>query len=91
MIEAMVDRWTGHSISDADTYRTDEERAQARTIDPVKEYEVALYGRGLLDPARVREIWDEIGARLDAAVQYADSCSEPGIECLAVGVYEAVS
>jgi TPP-dependent pyruvate/acetoin dehydrogenase alpha subunit len=91
LIEAMVDRWTGHSISDADTYRTDEERAQARKIDPVKDCEVVLHGRGLLDPARVREIWDEIGSRLDAAVQYADSCSEPGMECLAVGVYEAVA
>ena len=90
LIEAMVDRWTAHSANDPDIYRTDEEREEAKKIDPILEYEKVLEGKKILDEAKKEEIQAEITNRLDEAVAYADSCTEPGYEELIYGVYKEV-
>ena len=88
LVEVMVDRWAGHSANDPDIYRTDEERAEARQIDPIREYEVKLEQLGLLDETRKQKIRDEIIASLDAAIDYANSCTEPDFESMTAGVYK---
>lgn len=55
LIEAMVDRWTAHSANDPDIYRTDEERAEARKIDPIREYEKVLEKKKLLDEEKKKK------------------------------------
>jgi len=88
LVEVTVSRWTAHSVNDPDIYRTDAEREQARRVDPVAEYEALLQKRGLLDQERIHEIRGEIVATLDAAITYADGCTEPDMECLTSGVYK---
>lgn len=88
LIEAMVDRWSAHSINDPDVYRTDEDRARARQRDPLKEYEGLLRERGFFDHGEDQKIREDLKAIIEAAVRYADQCSEPGMVDLMFGVYE---
>ncbi len=88
LVEVTVSRWTAHSVNDPDIYRTDAQREEARRVDPVAEYEGLLRGRGLLDGNGIRDIRTECDAALDAAITYADGCTEPDMECLLSGVYK---
>jgi len=88
LVETMVDRWTAHSANDPDIYRTDEEREEAKKIDPILEYEKVLEGKKILDEVKKEEIQAEITKLIDDAVSFADSCSEPGYEELMYGVYK---
>jgi TPP-dependent pyruvate/acetoin dehydrogenase alpha subunit len=91
LIEATVDRWGGHSANDPDIYRTDEDRAEARKIDPIIEYEKVLEGKKLLDDKKKKQFRDEITAEINEAVAYAESCTEPDFEDLIYGVYKEAS
>lgn len=88
LVEAMVDRWSAHSANDPDIYRTDEQRAAIRKIDPIKVYEAVLEVRGLLDHGKRHAVRQEVLEELDAAIEYAESCTEPGFEDLMFGVYD---
>ncbi len=88
IVEAMVDRWSAHSANDPDTYRTDEERAELREVDPIRNYESLLEGKGLLNEKMKREIREEITTTLDAAIDYADNGTEPSFSQLTYGVYK---
>jgi len=88
LVEATIDRWSAHSGNDPDIYRTDEERAAARSIDPIAEFEAVLEARGLLDEERKQVVRDEITARLEAAIDYAERCTEPDYEAMVYGVYQ---
>jgi len=90
LVEAMVDRWSAHSGNDPDIYRTDEERAKAREIDPLGEYEAVLEARGLANEAYRNSVRDEITAELDAAIDYAESGTEPDFEAMVSGVYKSI-
>jgi TPP-dependent pyruvate/acetoin dehydrogenase alpha subunit len=88
LVEVMVNRWSAHSGNDPDIYRTDEERANAREIDPLREYEAVLESRGLVDEAYRNTVRDEILAELDAAIDYAESGTEPDYSAMTFGVYK---
>ena len=87
LVEVLVNRWSAHSANDPDIYRTDEDRAEARKIDPILEYERVLQAKGLLDAARKQAVHEEIIADLDAAVAYAEGCTEPDFSAMTFGVY----
>lgn len=89
LVEVMVDRWTAHSINDPDLYRTDEERARMRQRDPIREYEAVLQERGFFSDNSQQKVWDEVTAEIEAAVRYADQCTEPDVSCMTYGVYES--
>lgn len=88
LVEVTVDRWTAHSGNDPDIYRTDEERAAVRQIDPIQEYEAVLEARGLLGREGREAILEEVTAQIDEAIDYAERCSEPDYEDMVYGVYE---
>lgn len=88
VVEAMVDRWSAHSANDPDIYRTDEERAKLREIDPIRNYERLLEEKGLLDEGKKQQVREEVAAALDEAVAYADAGSEPGFSHMTYGVYK---
>jgi TPP-dependent pyruvate/acetoin dehydrogenase alpha subunit len=87
VVEVVVDRWSGHSANDPDIYRTDEERAEARKIDPIRAYEAALEAQGLLNEADKEAVHVEIIDSLDTAIAYAENCTEPDFEDMVSGVY----
>lgn len=88
LVEVLVNRWSAHSANDPDIYRTEEDREDARKIDPIAEYESVLQAKGLLDEAHKKAVRGEITARLEAAVDYAETCTEPGYAEMVYGVYQ---
>lgn len=88
LVEALVDRWSAHSVNDPDLYRTDEERSRVKTRDPLKEFESELQQRSLLTAEDIERTAQELEAEFKSAIEYAESCTEPGIECLGFGLYK---
>jgi TPP-dependent pyruvate/acetoin dehydrogenase alpha subunit len=87
VVEAVVRRGGAHSVNDPDLYRTDEEREQDAIADPVLRFEAQLVAEGLLDEEGVASLWADIASRIDAAIERADTLTEPGPEILETGVY----
>ena len=56
LVETMVHRWTGHSISDADIYRTDEERKKGEKKDPIKRFKTELLKEGILTERQYKNL-----------------------------------
>jgi TPP-dependent pyruvate/acetoin dehydrogenase alpha subunit len=92
LIESMVHRWTGHSISDADIYRTDEERKKGEKKDPVKRIKRELIKDGILTEGEYREIEKKVDEEIEAAVNYSEKeCTLPNPSDILRGVYAASS
>lgn len=87
VVEAKVRRAGPHSVNDPDLYRSDEAREADREYDPVLRYQASLVQQGLLGEEAVAETWREITAKIDDAIAFADSCSEPDLGDLLSGVY----
>jgi 2-oxoisovalerate dehydrogenase E1 component alpha subunit len=87
VVEAVVRRAGAHSVNDPDLYRSDQDREEDAIYDPVMRFERTLKEESLLDDAAAAVVWAEITERIDAAIAYADGCSEPGAEILHTGVY----
>jgi len=87
LVEAITYRFRGHSMADPEQYRTKEEVAQWRERDPIPTFADQLEREGML-PAKQREAIDaEATARVDAAVQFADSSPSPAPKSLYDDVY----
>jgi TPP-dependent pyruvate/acetoin dehydrogenase alpha subunit len=57
----------------------------------LRDYEAILEARGLVDETYRQAVHDEIMADLDAAIDYAESCTEPGYNAMTFGVYKESS
>ena len=90
LIESMVHRWTGHSISDADIYRTDEERKKGEKKDPIKRIRRELIKEGILTESAYQKIEKRVDEEIEAAVNYSEKeCTLPNPEDILRGVYGA--
>lgn len=88
LIESMVHRWTGHSISDADIYRTDEERKEGEKNDPVKRFKRELIKEGILTEGEYRKIERRVDEEIEVAVNYSEKeCTIPDPSDILRGVY----
>ncbi len=88
LIESMVHRWTGHSISDADIYRTDEERKKGEKKDPIKRFKKELIKEGILTEGTYRKIENRVDKEIEAAVNYSEKeCTIPDPSEILRGVY----
>lgn len=73
LLECMVHRWTGHSMSDPDTYRTDEERKAGEEEDPVARFRKELIAEGVISEDGYEEIEKRVKNEIDAAIDYAEN------------------
>jgi TPP-dependent pyruvate/acetoin dehydrogenase alpha subunit len=88
LIESMVHRWTGHSISDADIYRTDEERKKGEKKDPIKRIKRELIKEGILTESAYQKIEKRVEEEIEAAVNYSEKeCTIPNPSEILRGVY----
>jgi pyruvate dehydrogenase E1 component alpha subunit len=84
----MVHRWTGHSISDADIYRTDEERKKGEKKDPIKRIKRELIKEGILTESAYQKIEKRVEEEIEAAVNYSEKeCTIPNPSEILRGVY----
>ena len=87
LINAVTYRWEGHTIGDAQIYRTREEVEAWKKREPIVRFEEYLLGQGVLTEKRAREIEDGARQAVEEAVEYAKSAAEPSLESLHDGVY----
>jgi TPP-dependent pyruvate/acetoin dehydrogenase alpha subunit len=87
LINAITYRWEGHTMSDAQPYRTREEVETWKKKDPIARFETELVERGVLTGEQARQIEDEARGDVAEAVEYAKMSPEPALETLHDGVY----
>ena len=74
------------------SYRSDEEVDKAKERDPIFGLEARLRDAGVMTEADIEAEWSEVGAAVDAAIQFAEDSPLPKPEDLLVDVYsEAVN
>jgi pyruvate dehydrogenase E1 component alpha subunit len=79
-ISANTYRFRGHSMSDAENYRSKEEKEKAKLRDPIALYEARLREKGLLTDELLEAIEEEVSAEVSEATQQADADPHPPLE-----------
>lgn len=87
LIECQTYRWKGHSKSDANRYRTQEEIDDWKKGCPIRRFAEDLIERGVLAADEADDIAQKARADIAAAVDFAMSCPEPPLEELTTDVY----
>jgi pyruvate dehydrogenase E1 component alpha subunit len=87
LVEAVTYRFRGHSMADPEEYRTRDEVERWRERDPLLTFSALLVGEGALAEEEPEQLDAEAIARVDAAVEFADSSPFPAPESLYDNVY----
>lgn len=87
LIEAKTYRYKGHSRSDQELYRSEDEVASHKRNDPIIRYEQLLQLEKMLDKQKITEIQQMVQAEVDAAVQFAITSEDPDLSTLLRDVY----
>jgi pyruvate dehydrogenase E1 component alpha subunit len=87
LVEAVTYRFRGHSMADPEEYRSKEEVAQWRERDPIPLFGELLQREGVIDAQERKRIEEDVLARVDAAVAFADASPFPKPESLYDDVY----
>ena len=78
LIEAKVTRLTAHSSDDQQTkYRSEEELAQQKDLDPLPKFREALVAAGVLTAEREAALTAELKQIVDDATDYAEAQPDP--------------
>jgi pyruvate dehydrogenase E1 component alpha subunit len=87
LVENVTYRWRGHSKSDANRYRTQEEIEAWKQKCPIRRFRALLIADGDLTEEAADQIEKEAYAAIDAAVAFAESSPEPDVSAIEEGVY----
>jgi acetoin:2,6-dichlorophenolindophenol oxidoreductase subunit alpha len=87
LIEAKTYRWRGHSKSDRNLYRTQNEIAHWKERDPIIRFRDQLIADGILDEERARRITQEVQEEIADAVKFGEESPEPDPERMEDEVY----
>ena len=87
LVVADTYRWRGHSKSDRNRYRTQEEIKEWQEKDPIIRFRNYVAEEGLLTEKEVAEIEEQAYADIEAARIFAESADEPTLDTIEEGVY----
>jgi TPP-dependent pyruvate/acetoin dehydrogenase alpha subunit len=87
LIENVTYRWRGHSKSDRNLYRTQEEIEEWKDRCPIKRFKKALIEAGVMDSEEVEAMDREAKATVDRAAEEALTFPEPSPENMEDEVY----
>lgn len=87
LIECKTYRWLGHNFNDPELYRKAEEKEVWKQKCPVKRFEESLKGRGLLDEAKVKDVYRGVNEEIEEAVRFAEASPLPSPEDTLLDVY----
>jgi len=71
LIESLTYRWSGHSKSDAQVYRTKEEVKRWKEKDPIKRYKEILINQKILSENKDKELEKEAANKIKEAAKFA--------------------
>jgi pyruvate dehydrogenase E1 component alpha subunit len=77
LIEAKTYRWRGHSRSDRNLYRTQEEIEEWKQRDPIVRMEQRLHERGLMDTQACATLRQDAYDEVAVAVEFARTSPDP--------------
>lgn len=80
-------RWRGHSKSDRNRYRTQEEIQEWKDVDPIERFRKVALKKKWLTAKEADEIKEQGYATIEAARVFAEDSPEPTIESIEEGVY----
>jgi pyruvate dehydrogenase E1 component alpha subunit len=80
-------RYRGHSKSDRNRYRTQEEIAEWQRNDPILRFRRIVDAGGLLDTEEMDALEKQAYAAIESARQFAESSPEPSLDTILEGVY----
>ncbi len=87
-LEMKTYRYRGHSMSDAQKYRTKAEVAEYKKIDPISQVLKVIQDKKYLNDEQIQEINEDVKARVAACEKFADESPYPKKEQLYDMVYE---
>jgi pyruvate dehydrogenase E1 component alpha subunit len=87
LIEMETYRFRGHSMSDPGKYRSKEEVEEMMKYDPLFQWSRRLVEQERFSEAELKAADHEVLARIDEAVQFAETSPDPGPEFLYEDVY----
>lgn len=77
LIECLTYRFRGHSLADPDELRSQEEKEEWLSRDPLKRFEAYLLEQNLVQGSDLKAIRDRIQTVVDEAVDFAETSPEP--------------
>lgn len=80
-------RYRGHSKSDRNRYRTQDEIEEWKRNDPILRFRKVLISEGLFDAEEMDAIEKDAYASIRAAQQFAEDSPEPSVQTIMEGVY----
>lgn len=86
-IEVLTYRFRGHSMGDAERYRTKEEVEEAMQRDPVNQFRQYLHKEKDVSAEQLDEIVDEVEREVEAAVRFAEESPAPPPEALWADIF----
>ncbi len=90
LIETVVHRWTGHSISDADIYRTDDDRHAGEKFDPIARFKTELVEEGTFTEQDCDAVEKEVADEIESVIHFCENeCTDPDPSDILRGVYAA--
>jgi pyruvate dehydrogenase E1 component subunit alpha len=87
LVEAVTERFRGHSISDPALYRSKEALAQMMEAGPIERMAKALEEVGIVGEEEVKEMDSQARDRVKAAMEYAEKSPWPSVATLEEDVY----
>jgi TPP-dependent pyruvate/acetoin dehydrogenase alpha subunit len=87
LIECKTYRWLGHSINDPGIYRAAEEVEAWKQKCPIKRFEGYLRGKGLLDDAGIKKVYQGVRDEIEESIRFAESSPFPLPEDTLLDVY----
>ena len=92
LLEGMWHRWTGHSISDGDIYRSDKEKREGEKQCPILNFRKKLIAEKVITEKEYKDIEKAVRDEIDEAVRYAEEeCTDPDPSDILRGVYSSLS
>ena len=86
-LEMKTYRYKGHSMSDAQTYRTKDEVKEYQLQDPIEKVIVTLKKNNWIDDAGIEAMEEKIKAIVNESVQFAEESPYPEVDELYKDVY----
>lgn len=87
LVECKTYRWMGHNLNDPQAYRSPEEVEEWKKKCPVKHFENYLKGKGLLNDAKAKEVYQGVRDEIEEAIRFAESSPLPLPEDTLLDVY----
>ena len=81
-VEAFTCRYEGHSMSDANRYRSAQEMAHCKAKDPIERFKKSMLEKWQLTPQEIKTIEDRAQNTVEEAVHYAETSPEPNADTL---------